>query len=125
MKTVCTTSLILISLALFGQHKPLTFSADTVSLATVGEHINSYKVVCGAIEAITTTAADIEKVHLIRVGDGEDAITLVVWYTDALDWDPPFDEWLEVGHPICVQGQISSYGGQPRLEVGNQGQIHQ
>ncbi len=124
MKQLSTFLLIICSLALFGQHKSLTFKTDTIALAEVAAHMNSYKVVCGSIERITTTDADIEKVHLIRVGDGEDRVTLVVWYTDALDWDPPFEEWLAVGDKICVQGQISAYGGQPRIEVGNQGQVH-
>lgn len=124
MKSIITFGLIVFSLSLFGQHKPLTFKVDTIPMAKVGEHMNSYKVVCGAIESITSTEADIEKVHLIRVGDGEGQVTLVVWYTDALAWDPPFAEWLAVDDNICVQGQISSYAGQPRIEVGNQGQIH-
>ena len=124
MKELSTYVLVFFSLALFAQHKPLTFKADTIPLTEVAAHMNSYKVVCGSIERISTMEADIEKVHLIRVADGEGRVTLVVWYTDALDWNPPFEEWLAVDDDICVQGQISSYAGQPRIEVGNQGQIH-
>jgi hypothetical protein len=61
---------------------------------------------------------------MMRLGGSSPGITLVIWAGDAKKFDMPLQEKFAVGDKICVTGQISSFGGNPRLEIGTPRQIH-
>lgn len=123
MKAILLTLLLGTSLVSLAQYKPLPFKTDTIAIAKAKDHVGIYRTICGAVSSITVSTTSIEDAYLITVAN-EGQMTLVVWHSDAAKWDPSLEDWLKVDDRICVQGQITSYGGQPRMEIGNQGQIH-
>jgi len=123
MKALLLALLLGTSLGLLAQYKPLPFKTDTISIAKAKDHVGMYRTVCGAVSSITLSPTSIEDAYMITLAD-EGQMTLVVWHSDAAKWDPSLEEWLKVDDRICVQGQITSYSSQPRMEIGNQGQIH-
>lgn len=123
MKQVTLLLGIMGLLTLQAQYKPLTFSTDTLSLDEVAQHIGAYRVVCGAVSSVSLSPTSIEAVYLIGVGTPAQ-LHLQVWESDASRWHQTPPAWLPVGTEICVQGQLTTYGRSPRMEIGNQGQIH-
>lgn len=124
MKKWILSGLLMLPVWVMAQHKAIPFSTDTIAIAEAHEHYNAYKTICGTIKNITSTPTSIETAHIITVAEAKSVMTLVVWASDAGKWDPPLQQWLQPGSAVCVQAQITRYGGQPRMEIGSQGQIH-
>lgn len=123
MKAIVLLLATLGFLTLQAQYKPLEFSVDTLSIDEVSKNIGSYKVVCGSVSSVSLSPTSIESVYLIGVGTPA-KLYLQVWESDASRWHEQPPKWLPVGTEVCVQGQLTTYGSSPRMEIGNQGQIH-
>lgn len=100
------------------------FTTDTIPVIDAVDHIGAYRTFCDELVTLDKFDNMDGKPTMMRLGNASPGITLVIWEGDAKKFDQPLDTIFSKGDKVCVTGQISSYGGNPRLEVGTPRQIH-
>lgn len=100
------------------------FVTDTIDVTEAKDHFGKYYTFCEEVIRIQKFDNLDGKPTMVDIGSDKGVLTLVIWEDDAKEFSTPLNEWLKVGDFICAAGQISSYGGSPRLEIGTEKQIH-
>lgn len=112
------------ALNLTAQTTERIFVTDTIDVTEAKQHFGKYYTFCDEIVRMNKLDNLDGKPTMVDIGSDKGVLTLVIWEDDAKEFTTPLQEWLKVGDFICVAGQISSYGGSPRLEIGTEKQIH-
>jgi len=127
MKVPHIISLLLFSffcLSGFAQEERSLFTVDTIPVGEALAHKGEYKSFCDRIAKVRKLEAGGRELYMVRIGEGSDGLELVIWEDDARKFPEAIEEFFKAGAKICVIGQISVYGGSPRLEIGTPRQVH-
>ncbi len=100
------------------------FTVDTIRVSEASRYYGKYKSFCDTVKAVREMQAAQGGLSMITLGKGPEALQIVIWDDDAKKFPEAIKVLYHPGDRICVIGQISKFGDQPRLEVGTPRQIH-
>ena len=91
---------------------------DTLDVSEAQDHLGGAANFCDEVQWLSKIEDHEYKPTLIKLGDANPGITVVIWEADAEKlFDKPLPELFKTGTKVCVTGQIKDFKGSPRMEI--------
>lgn len=101
---------------------PAMAASSGLSPVQAAHHIGKHSTVCGRVASTRYASSAEGQPTFINLGKAypDEVFTIVIWGDDRARFSVPPETWHG---RLCVTGKITSYQGEPQIEVSDPAQI--